>query len=254
MSDEGIQVEVEGSPSPRGRKEPTLKELEAAAEKAAADAAFWQQERARAFRERDAANRDYAATVAGAWESERQRAEEARRQALEWGDVERQLEAEKNLRNAETQLQRAQYYQAQINSRPVSTGHAVEDLARTLTPKSAAFLRQNSELARDERSVARLRAAHFDAQSRGIPVESDQYFQSVRDYCSDSGDAVQSPRAKAQSQQPNKVTVRLSKEDAARYRETAESLGISFDEYMRRKYLMDRSPEWRRTDELGRTY
>lgn len=46
------------------------------------------------------------AVTAAAREAERQRAEDERRQALEWGDVNRQLEAEKNLRNAEAQLQR----------------------------------------------------------------------------------------------------------------------------------------------------
>ena len=83
MSDEAVRVEIEGQPVQGSKGEPTLAELNARADAAERERIQADQERARAFRERDLAVRENIATKAAAWEAERQRAEDARRQALE---------------------------------------------------------------------------------------------------------------------------------------------------------------------------
>jgi hypothetical protein len=90
MRDESISIQIEGDDVGSGRsskREPTLKELQAAAEREAANAAYWQQERARAFRERDFAVQQNLAVRAGALQTEQEAAEAQLREAHEYHDT-----------------------------------------------------------------------------------------------------------------------------------------------------------------------
>jgi hypothetical protein len=257
MRDDGeLLVSIEGEPGSgkRGR-EPSLKELQDRAEQATQDARAamrdrdaWQARERQAYRESLGAYGHLLTVEQNAAEAELKR-------ALDYADYDAQIAAQRSLASIETR--RVQYNQAVAEqaARPAASSDPTEAFTSQLSARSRDFIRSNPDLIRDDRAIARVRAAHFDAESRGIPIESEQYFQHVREYAADSGDEAQSPRARAQQErtQPNKVTVRLSREDRQRFQETAESLGLSFDEYMRRKYLMDRDPAWRRQDELGQT-
>jgi len=245
MLDDEISVQIEGQPSDRARgKERSIDDVNAEADRYAKEAAYWRNERAKAFQERDQAIRENVATKAAALETEATNAKNAYRAALDIGASDEIIRWQREMSRIEAQRNEVERAQQRINSRPTSTGNPAEDLARTLPPKSAEFIRQNPHLAADERGRAKLIAAHYDAASRGIPVESDQYFDHALKFCGDdTGNSVQSPRArqKNNAQQPNTVTFK-TREDYNRARETAEALGLSFNEYLRRKQITDTSP------------
>jgi len=80
-----------------------------------------------------------------------------------------QLEQGKQALENQPKPQQQQY----VNPDPV------EALASQLSPRSAAWIRAHPEFARDERLYRRMLAAHNLAETDGIPVDSDDYFDSI---------------------------------------------------------------------------
>jgi hypothetical protein len=59
------------------------------------------------------------------------------------------------------------------------TNDPVELRAAALSPKSAAWVRRNPDLARDDRMWAKVMGAHYEAVSEGHAPESDDYFNYI---------------------------------------------------------------------------
>jgi len=120
----------------------------------------------------------------------------------------------------------------------------VEQMARDVSPKSAAWLRDNREALQDTRNIRKMFRAHEDALEDGIQADSHEYFSFIEqrlgihksEETSDpmSAAAAPAPRRSAPppaapvsrgGQRPN--VVRLSREQA----ETAKMMGMTESEY-----------------------
>jgi hypothetical protein len=249
MADD-IQVSIEGDRVGNAR-EPTLKQREAAAE---ADLAAALAERAAAFAERDTATRELLAVQVEAIRGQEEAVEAQLREALEYSDADRIIKAQREMADITAKRQQLEHHQARMNVRP---SDPVERYCQGRDQRSTAWLKAHPEFITDPRKNHKLRAADQDARAEGYDPSSDSYYSHVEKFVglrgASDGDSVQSPRARQQSERPspNKVTIRMTAEEKTRLQETAESLGIPFNEYLRRKYVMDNSPEWNWRQEFG---
>jgi hypothetical protein len=263
MRDESISIQIDGDDAGSGRgskREPTLKELQASAEREAANAAYWQQERARAFRERDFAVQQNLAVRAGALQTEQEAAEAQLREAHEYHDTDKFIEAQRALTDIATRRQQLEYAQARA-AQPSRPADPVEAYCQGRSERSASWLRSHPEFVVDPRKNAKLNAAHSDAIAEGHAPDTDGYMAHVERFVGvrGNGDDAQSPRARVQSSQSQTQTIRMSREDYERARETAASLTdrngkpMSVERYLQLKHQMAADPVWRRVDDLGRT-
>jgi hypothetical protein len=92
----------------------------------------------------------------------------------------------------------------------------VEAVASQLTPRSADWVRRHPEYARDQRMMRQMIAAHELAVSRGIQVDSDDYFSDVEHTLRlTPGQAAQKPVEEDPTAQAAQVTQRRSSPAAA---------------------------------------
>jgi hypothetical protein len=256
MVDESVTVQIEGQdvPRSRGSAQRSIEEINAEAAEYERQAAEYNRQTAYWKAQSAQATRDNASMVKEAWGTEKQRHEEALQQAIEYGDAQKQIEAQRALREAETQFEHAQAYEHQLNTRPVSSGDPVEDFCRGRSQRDATWIRSHPEYITDPRKFAKLQAGHNDALAEGHNPNSNEYLAHIERFIgvrgATDGDDVASPRARQQSPRSTsgKVTLRLSREDDARLRETAESLGMDYQTYLKRYVSMKNDPNWQRLD------
>lgn len=82
------------------------------------------------------------------------------------------------LENGRQAMEAKPKVQPEVYSAPLDP---VEALASQLTPRSAAWVREHPEYARDQRMFQKMIAAHNLVVSDGIAAESDEYFNAVED-------------------------------------------------------------------------
>lgn len=139
-------------------------------------------------------------------------------------------------------------------SRPAAPqGDIVDQIASTVTPRSAAWLKESRDHIRNERDVRKMFRAHEDAVDDGIEPDSDEYFQYIEQRLGirrnvdevDTGTSAESPVSvaatprKAVSPPPAPVSRGGSRPNVMRLTaaeaETAKSLGMSPEEYAKNK-------------------
>ena len=142
--------------------------------------------------------------------------------------------------------------------RPVPQGDLVDQIAATVSPRSAAWLKESREHLRSERDVRKMFRAHEDAVDDGITPDSDEYFQFIEQRLgirrnADEGSSktsAESPLSSASAprrapqpppapvsrstQRPN--VMRLTAAEA----DTARSLGMTPEEYAKNKALLQK--------------
>lgn len=97
------------------------------------------------------------------------------------GDVIVELgDAGAKLRELQTGLEQMKARPALRQADPVPSD-PVEALARQLSPRSASWVRDHPEFARDQVKYQRMLAAHNLAMTEGVQAESDDYFKRVED-------------------------------------------------------------------------
>jgi hypothetical protein len=246
MADDSISVQVEGEKA-SGPDRRSVEDINREADEWAAKTEQYRRETAHYRQQSAQAIRDNLAMNTSLLESAKEKAEGDLREGLDYGDANKVIEAQRALSQIEARQRQNEYALHQANSRPVDP---VEAYAHGRHERSAAWIRSHPEYVTDPRKNHKLLAADQDARAEGHAPNTDGYFAHIERFVglrgATEGDSVQSPRARRQAerQAPGKVTIKLSREDAQRYKDTAESLGLTFNEYMRRKYIMDNSAEW----------
>lgn len=183
--------------------------------------------------------------------------------ALEAGDYAAASSIQREMSRNEAKLQRLEEGKGALEAAPKieapaqQQGDPVEALASQLSPKSAAWVRQHPEYAREPRLYQKMLAAHNLAMADGLSVDSDDYFGAIEDTLkinsraperhddsalSDASAPVQrrsAPPAAPVSRsgtgdgsRPNRVT--LSPEE----REAAENSGLTYQEYAKHKLAL----------------
>lgn len=115
-------------------------------------------------------------------DSEVRAARSAYAEAFETGDHESAAAATERLAGAQAKRTLLEGQAAAIQQhqyQPQSTGDAAEDFARTLTPRSAQWVREHADWVRDPAKYNRMMSGHHAAVGAGIPVESPEYFEMV---------------------------------------------------------------------------
>lgn len=130
----------------------------------------------------------------------------------------------------------------------------VEQMAQSVSPRSASWLRENKDILRNDRAVRKMFRAHEDAVEDGIEPDTDEYFSfieqrlGVRRQVEDESDpmsAAAAPAAPRRSVSPPAApvsrgngmrpgVVRLTRDEA----ETAKLLGMTEKEYAKNKLAL----------------
>jgi hypothetical protein len=249
MSGDETLVFIEGEQPTKAPDRRTVAEINAEADRLAAEtarhrqeAAYWRQQSAETLRGQIEMNHSLLAT-------EREAAEAQLRQALEYADADRMIAAQRALTQLDARQAQNERAWHQANSRPADP---VEQYVQGRSDRDAAWLRAHPEFICDARKNAKLQAAHSDALAEGHDPTSAGYLEHVERFVglrgASEGDGVASPRARgeARSSEPRrgKITIKLSREDHARLRDTAESLGMPFETYLARYVQMRDDPTW----------
>lgn len=157
-------------------------------------------------------------------------------------------------RDMRAQLERAaREAQAQpVQPMPRGDEPIAEQLARSVSPKSASWLRANKEAISDERAVKRMFRAHEDALDDGIEPDTDEYFRFIEGRLGiqqrqqperePADEAAPAPRKASYPPPPAPVsrggsrpnTVRLTREEA----EMAKMMGMKEAEYAKHKVAL----------------
>ena len=128
----------------------------------------------------------------------------------------------------------------------------IEQMAQTVSPKSASWLRSNRDNLSDERSVRKMFRAHEDAVDDGIEPDSDEYFQFIENRLGWQKSPEPEPMSEAAAPAPKRSApppaapvsrggqrpnvVRLSAMEA----DTAKALGMTPEEYAKNKVLLQK--------------
>jgi hypothetical protein len=126
----------------------------------------------------------------------------------------------------------------------------IDQMAQTVSPRSASWLRDNRENLRDERSIRKMFRAHEDAVDDGIVPDSDDYFAFIEQRMGWQKAVEPEPMSEAappkrQAPPPaapvsrggqRQNVVRLSAAEA----DTARSLGMTPEEYAKNKVLLQK--------------
>jgi hypothetical protein len=129
-------------------------------------------------------------------------------------------------------------------------GDLVDQLASTVSPRSASWLRDSREHLKTERDIRKMFRAHEDAIDDGISPDTDEYFSYIESRLGIRKDAEQSEERAAPVQrkpvQPSPAPVsrgssrpnvmRLTAAEA----ETASALGMTPEEYAKNKSLLQK--------------
>lgn len=138
-----------------------------------------------------------------------------------------------------------------VKPMPRSSEPIAEQLARSVSPRSAEWLRANSDAINSERAVKRMFSAHEDAVEDGLEPDSDEYFAYIegrmnirrRDAGEPAAEPAPAPRRSAPpppapvsrgGQRPN--VVRLTRQEA----EAAKMFGMTEAEYAKNKVALQR--------------
>jgi hypothetical protein len=184
--------------------------------------------------------------------------------AYENGDSAGMIAAQRRMARAEAASMHAERMKAELENACAQAQQAsvpsdpVEAYAAGRTHRTASWIRQHPDYVTDSRKHAKLQAAHYDALSNGHAPDSDSYFSAIEKYI--GGGTSKSSVQRGQKRTSNETTVRetatgklrteqgdhntvyLSKREV----EIAESLGLSLQEYIRRRRITDTAPEWQR--------
>lgn len=126
----------------------------------------------------------------------------------------------------------------------------IEQMAQTVSPRSASWLRDNRDNLRDERSVRKMFRAHEDAIDDGIEPDSDEYFSFIEGRLGWKKAPEPEPLSEAappKRQAPPPAApvsrggqranvIRLSAAEA----DTAKALGMTPEEYAKNKVLLQK--------------
>ena len=128
----------------------------------------------------------------------------------------------------------------------------IEQMAQTVSPRSASWLRSNRDNLSDERSVRKMFRAHEDAVDDGIEPDSDEYFQFIENRLGWKKEPEPEPVSEAAAPAPKRAApppaapvsrggqrpnvVRLSALEA----DTARALGMTPEEYAKNKVLLQK--------------
>lgn len=130
----------------------------------------------------------------------------------------------------------------------------VEQMAQSVSPRSASWLRENKDVLRNDRAVRKMFRAHEDAVEDGIEPDTDEYFSFIEQRLgihrqteedSDPMSAAASPATPRRSVSPPAApvsrgsgtrpgVVRLTRDEA----ETAKLLGMTEKEYAKNKLAL----------------
>lgn len=132
-------------------------------------------------------------------------------------------------------------------------GHIADQLAQNVSPRSAAWLRDNRDTIKDERAARKMFRAHEDAVDEGLAPDSDEYFGFIEQRLgirrNDEGDdalseaATPAPKRNLQpppapvsrgNQRPN--VVRLTREQV----EMAKMMGMTETDYAKNMQALQR--------------
>ena len=152
---------------------------------------------------------------------------------------------------------RIRQMQAEAAAPPPRNSDPIEQLAESVSPRSAAWLRRNRELVQDQRSLKKMFRAHEDAVDDGIEPDSDAYFSFIesrmgarpREEAADSPlSAASAPATPRRSMPPASAPVTRSGNGAGNRpgtvnlshdeKEMASMLGMSTQEYAAHKIAL----------------
>lgn len=188
------------------------------------------------------------------------------REAMSVGDYDKAAEIQERMSSNAAKLLQLENGRQAMEARPKAQPEAppsrldpVEALASQLSPRSAAWVRNNPQYATDQRLFQKMIAAHNLVVSDGIAPDSDEYFQAVEgllntrprqpveqasaDPTSDAAKVTQrrtstsppaAPVSRAPVGRPN--VVRLTAEE----REMAQMMGMTEKEYALNKVALQR--------------
>jgi hypothetical protein len=246
MSADGIRIEVEGEQA-GGRDRRTAEQINAEADEWAAKAAQYRRETAYWRQQSAQSVRDNLEMTSSRLASEQEAAEGQLREGLDYGDANKVIEAQRALSNIEARQRQNAYALHQANTRPPPPVDPVERYVQGRSERAASWLRSHSEYVTNPQKNLKLSAAHSDALAEGHAPDSDAYMRHIERFVGvKNGDDAMSPGARQQMERSssNKVTLHLSKEDHARLRETAESLNLPFNVYLKRYVEARTNPQW----------
>jgi hypothetical protein len=168
--------------------------------------------------------------------------------AFEMSDGAGMATAQRELARAEAKAVRLEESRGAAELRLQRPADPVEAFISQRTAPTAAWLREHKDWITDPAKADRLTKAHHHALSEGRVVDSPSYFESVETFIGlrGGGSARRSSHqheARRSSHQLEELpdgAVKLSKREV----ETAEALGLTLKEYVRRRKLMDNDPDW----------
>ena len=153
-------------------------------------------------------------------------------------------ELKRGKKELKKQLQEQEEAQ-KIQKMPPPVADVIEQMAQSVSPRSASWLRENKDSLRDERAVRKMFRAHEDAVEDGIEPDSDDYFDFIEQRIGIKRDHVDVPNpiSEAAAPAPRKAppppaapvsrggqrpnVIRLTREQA----ETAKMMGMTESEY-----------------------
>lgn len=108
------------------------------------------------------------------------------RAARETGDIDAETEALEEMQRCAAERSQLESGKVAMEARPKPeapqpqpNGDPVEAIASQLSPRSAAWIRAHPDYARDERLFRRMLAAHNLAETDGVAIDSDDYFDRI---------------------------------------------------------------------------
>lgn len=164
-------------------------------------------------------------------------------------------EQKKDLKKGKKELKRQIEAAERQPVHPVAPPQAdmVEQIAQSVSPRSAAWLRDSKEHLKDERSIRKMFRAHEDAVEDGLTPDSDEYFSFIegRLGIGRHQEEAESPMSSASAPAPRRAAapppaapvsrqssqsnvMRLTRAEA----DTARDLGMTPEEYAKNKAML----------------
>lgn len=163
-------------------------------------------------------------------------------------------EQKKDLKKGKKELKRQIEVAERQPVHPVAPPQAdmVEQIAQSVSPRSAAWVRESKDYLRDERSIRKMFRAHEDAVEDGLAPDSDEYFSFIEGRLGIGRHAqetespmsaasapaprrsVSPPAAPVSRQSSQSNVMRLTRAEA----ETARDLGMTPEEYAKNKAML----------------
>jgi hypothetical protein len=154
----------------------SIEDIRRRGDEAAAEAARLRHEAAK-YRAEGAHNRIVAAL--GRTDLEGQEAQSEYRSAVEAGDSDAQTRAQARMTEVEARRVRLLEHEQALRNAPVVPADPVEAACAGRTTATADWLRSHPEHVRDPKKLAKLQAAHFDAEAEGLIPDTREYFDHI---------------------------------------------------------------------------